>query len=204
MNSLYTHHYDYFDDAIKAMDLISLNNQSNTYNVSSQKLTELKAICYEPIADLSDYQPTDIALFHSIQHHGNEAWNEMEEISSDNKWIENTHNFIQWWFPLTEKSNSITNAPALSIKDVEFKRRDLDQIRQIQWMSSRMLRFYEDSNHWVTSHDHNHLRITRIIKSLRLLAGNKPAEDWKQWLFNHLGSDIQIISERSVSFWKEA
>ncbi len=204
MHSPYIHSYDYFDDAIKATNLICMNENSNTFNLSEEKLTDLKIIRYEPIADLSHYKPSDIALFHSIQHHGNEAWSEMERISSDNNWIENTHNFIQWWFPLIEKSKSITNAPALSIEDVEFKRRDLDQIRQLQWMSSRMLSFYANSNHWVKHHDHNHLRITRIIKSLRLLAGNKPANDWKQWLFMHLGNDIGSVSEKSVSFWKEA
>jgi hypothetical protein len=34
-----------------------------------------------------------------------------------------------------------------------------------------MTRFYPGNDHWLVAYDHNHLRITRIIQSLRLLVG---------------------------------
>ena len=40
-----------------------------------------------------------------------------------------------------------------------------------------MLVFYRDTRHWRAPVDHNHLRITRIIRSLRLLVSDAAAGD---------------------------
>ena len=42
-----------------------------------------------------------------------------------------------------------------------------------------MLLFYQRTHAWRRPFDHNHLRITRIIKSLRLLCGDVLADDFR-------------------------
>ena len=43
----------------------------------------------------------------------------------DDKAIEQTHDFIQWMFPLTEKSMSVPGVPTLSAEDLEAIRASL-------------------------------------------------------------------------------
>ena len=199
----YQHKYANFEDAYKAGSKIWMHKETDYVNLSLDELYELIPLAYRPHTNLDEYEPTEIGLFHSVQHHGNDEWLAMEARATD-EWIENTHTFIQWWFPLMEKSQSISSAPVLTLADVDYKRNDPDQVRQIQWMASRMMRFYESSDHWVCRYNHNHLRITRIIRSLRLLAGNEPADDWKQWLFCYLGDRANKIDPKAVEFWRKA
>ena len=204
-SSPYIHEYDNFEYAYHAGSKLWLHDIGHI-QLDEEQIAELKKLAYKPHTNLDEYEPTKIGLFHSTQHHGHEEWLAMEARATD-EWIENTHTFVQWWFPLMEKSQSISSAPVLTLADVDYKRNDLDQIRQIQWMASRMMRFYESSDHWVCHYNHNHLRITRIIKSLRLLAGNEPADDWKQWLFHTVKNEkdaLHRINSTTVDLWLSA
>lgn len=52
--------------------------------------------------------------------------------------------------------------------------------------------------------DHNHLRITRIIKSLRLLAGDAEANALKTKILDIVGFSGSSISARSMGSWVSA
>ena len=124
--------------------------------------------------------------------------------TEDDHWLENTHDFIQWVFPLDEPSRSLRHAPVLTAMDIKFLQHNFSAMHHLLALSGRMKRFWQMNQHWIKHYDHNHLRITRAIKSLRLILGNQHAEEFKQWLYDLLGSDIKKINENTQQFWRRA
>ena len=119
-------------------------------------------------------------------------------------WIESTHDFIQWLFPLEEETRKSELIPILSKQEIGLiKKSELAQ-NSLRISASRMRRFWSKNQHWVTNHDHNHLRITRCIKSLRLLVSNEEAQQMKIWLSSVLGPNAKLISKVSLDYWREA
>lgn len=118
--------------------------------------------------------------------------------------IENTHDFIQWIFPLEEASRSNFTAPVLEQFEIEEIRSSnvakINIINASQWYLS----FLRRQNHWVKGYDHNHLRITRVIKSLRLLVGNESADNFYDNIKNQLRDQMHKIDEKAVGFWNNA
>ena len=120
----------------------------------------------------------------------------------DDKAIEQTHDFIQWMFPLTEKSMSVTGVPTLSPDDIaairtsEVARANLE--KSAQWY----LGFLQRNDHWIKAYDHNHLRITRAIKSLRLLLSKEIAERSLNLVFNITGDRVNVVRQDAIGFWK--
>lgn len=66
----------------------------------------------------------------------------------------------------------------------------------------KLSNFNEAARNWVHRYDHNHLRITRIIRSLRVLGLDREAQ-----AFYNAVKDIQVqstISDRSLRYWTRA
>lgn len=118
--------------------------------------------------------------------------------------IENTHDFIQWVFPLEEASRSNFTAPVLEKFEIEEIR--LSNIAKINiiYASQWYLSFLKRQNHWIRDYDHNHLRITRVIKSLRLLVSNETADSFYDDIKHQLRDHIYNINEKAVRFWYNA
>ena len=120
------------------------------------------------------------------------------------EWIETTHDFIQWLFPIEDERSRGASIPDLTDEEVDLIK-DSEEAQKAMLLSvSRMRRFWSKNQHWVTEHDHNHLRITRCIKSLRLLVGDEEAQKMKVWLSSVLGPNAKLISKSSLKYWKEA
>src|ERR1700754_4523603 len=98
-----------------------------------------------------------------------------EVLAFDDAALERHHDFIQWLFPLTERASAVPDAPfltpgeALAIHDSSMAQCTLAAA------TDRMTAFYRATDHWLVPSDHNHLRITRIIRALRLLRGDEEA-----------------------------
>ena len=117
---------------------------------------------------------------------------------------ENTHDYIQWMFPLDEPSQAVNGAPVLN----DF---DIDEIRENQLVTENLeesarwfLRFLERSDHWITNYDHNHLRITRAIKSLRLLTSNSIADRFRDKVIALAGNNLNFVDQEARDFWNRA
>lgn len=98
--------------------------------------------------------------------------------------LENVHDYIQWLFPLDEPSAFNVNAPLVTMADREAFRTDTTLAINLRRSFDRMLAFYgldlvdghvrrgtnwtERSEVWLHPHNHNYLRLTRIVKSLTL------------------------------------
>ena len=120
--------------------------------------------------------------------------------------IEYTHDFIQLLFPLNEKSSAISNGiyldsneAILSIKANKLATENI--VKSSKWFLSFLAR----NSHWKRKHDHNYLRITRIIKSLRLLVSDQEAnkfyESFMQLVDENLKSKINLTT---LTYWENA
>ena len=125
-------------------------------------------------------------------------------LSFDDIKAEQTHDFIQWLFPLDEVSRAVSGAPILGQTDIQLIHTNSDAQANIKRSAAWFLGFLERSNRWRTKYNHNHLRITKVVKSLRLLTDDKEADEFKAAIFDLLGDDLDLIDRRAVEFWKEA
>ena len=117
---------------------------------------------------------------------------------------ERTHDYIQWLLPLDEPSRSINGVPVLTELEIdEIRQSSLAQInlaKSARWF----LGFLERNDHWITKYNHNHLRITRVIKSLRLLTSDEAADEFRDKVFGYLGDEVNLIDAKARSFWNSA
>jgi hypothetical protein len=138
--------------------------------------------------------------------------------------LEAVHDYVQWLFPLPERSSSNPHAPTLSHSDIDaFKRSP--ELRDNLFTSWRvMLRFYGfeviktasrmdvlrsnafDARRqvWLTPLNHNFLRITRILRSLKLLDCANEAHAFLACLREVYGEYHSIIGQRTYHYWKSA
>ena len=129
----------------------------------------------------------------------------LEEIFNfSDQEIESRHDYIQWVFPLDEKSRSNFAAPVLEefeieeIRSSEIAQQNL--IKSADWF----FHFLQQHDHWIKSYDHNHLRITRVIKCLRLLIDDETADKFHATVKYYLGNRYEEIGIKPRTFWENA
>ena len=133
----------------------------------------------------------------------------------DHDQMEECHDHIQWLFPLHEYSNFATIYPVLTndVHGVIFKNHGGSGFKGIKTNMllalDRMSRFYGfDTNDvniyelWCKNGDHNLLRITRIIRSVRLLVGDEEVFDFYNKAMS-VGKQMGIYEE-TLSYWERA
>ena len=144
-----------------------------------------------------------------------------EILNKSDSALENSHDFIQWLFPLKERSvMQPESAPPINDECVEIFKKEL-QPKMLQVLK-RMLDFYglierpaafgvieisrkpDFKPHWITGHNHNFLRITRILKSLRLMGLEYCAKSLKKCLDDIYKDYAPVISPKTYEFWNEA
>lgn len=116
--------------------------------------------------------------------------------------IEHTHNFIQWLFPLPAPSLSVPGSPCLSDADVSAIKNSRAAEENLQVAADWFFDFLVRNQHWIKTYDHNHLRITRVIRSLRLLLGDKAAERFRASIIGLVGNEIRLIDVKAIKFWQ--
>ena len=113
--------------------------------------------------------------------HAGRFANEIQEWPDER--LEAVHDFIQWLFPLAEPSPVNPLAPVLDRETVEAFAARPELRRNLRLSFLRMLRFYglewqpgpppavrltanfrQRAANWLHPGNHNHLRITRILK----------------------------------------
>ncbi|GAA0647943.1 opioid growth factor receptor-related protein [Brevundimonas lenta] len=125
-------------------------------------------------------------------------------LGFDNVALEQTHDFIQWLFPLTEPSAAVPGSPVLSQDDVEAIRASTMAQCAMAAATDRMALFYATTHDWLMPNDHNHLRITRIIRSLRLLRGEAEADAFRDAILARVAATRAPVSARSRGYWETA
>jgi hypothetical protein len=114
------------------------------------------------------------------------------------------HDFIQWLFPLPEPSRAVHGAPILTGKDLSAMRPSKVCQARLAAARGRMMEFLDDNPVWLRAYDHNHLRITRMIRSTRLIAGHGEADKLREFFLHHGRSERAEINATTLAFWAEA
>ena len=125
-------------------------------------------------------------------------------MAFDDQAIESTHDFIQWIFPLDEPSRSHPGAPVLDLFEIEEIKSSDVALENLMQSADWYFGFLQRHDHWIRQYDHNHLRISRAIKSLRLLVSDEVADRYKAAILDFLGGNTSAISERSRGYWLNA
>jgi hypothetical protein len=118
--------------------------------------------------------------------------------------LERHHDFIQWLFPLPEPSRAVAGSPVLGAQDIEIIRRSAAAQRRLAQAQTLMSRFYLEGSDWLRITDHNHLRITRIIRSLRLLVGDAAADAFRETILKRVDAAGGPVSGVSRAYWLAA
>jgi hypothetical protein len=152
-----------------------------------------------------------------------------EILSWDDAKLESCHNYIQTLFPLPEPSPFNSSAPVID-REVFKAFRSRPELRaQLRKSLERMLHFYGfnitphganmeevrvappvltfDDRPWLGKFNHNHLRITRILRCLRVLGLSKEASLFFTILKNvgHCTKGGKhLIGEESMQYWRRA
>ena len=129
----------------------------------------------------------------------------LEDIwSFSDKEIEENHDFIQIVFPLNKPSQSELHGYYLDSQDIVVQIKNNKEatnniIKSSQWFFS----FLERNMYWNDRHDHNQLRITRVIECLRLLVSDEEADNFYNNVLE-LIKDNNQVNMRTLNFWKNA
>lgn len=96
-------------------------------------------------------------------------------LAMDNDQLEHSHDWVQWMFPLPEPSLAVPDSPVLEPGDILKITRNIE-LKSAYWIGvNRMCDFYVSTKYWLKYTDHNHKRITRIIRSMKLILGREDA-----------------------------
>jgi len=140
--------------------------------------------------------------------------------------LEETHDFIQWLFPLPAPSSASDDAPLLSQADISLFKSDQSLRTELLLSFGVMLRFFglacrdeagavtpeivraadftERRRIWLYSHSHNFLRITRILRALSLLGCSAHAVAFGRCLDGIYGDFRDVVGPRTIAFWRSA
>lgn len=124
--------------------------------------------------------------------------------------LESGHDYIQWMFPLDEPSAHNPDAPILTKEDIRaFQMSDELQAAVMVSVHTFMRFLFFTRKNWIQNFDHNHLRITRVLKCLVLLGMDTHALSVYEEVMTMIETilnkdDLWLVSEKSMSFWHKA
>ena len=150
---------------------------------------------------------------------------EIQQWSDDR--LEAAHDYIQWLFPLPEPSPVNPLAPVLRETTIETFATRAELRENLRASLDRMLRFYglelrngpppdviasgnfaARASNWLRAGNHNHLRITRILKCCALLGLGAEARAFLERLEEiYLGEQRKPhtgITGESMRYWRSA
>jgi hypothetical protein len=137
--------------------------------------------------------------------------------------LEDNHDFIQWLFPLPQRSKYNPKAPVLSQKDIDTFIQDKvlrERVRKSYWLMLRFLGFtqhpidghsevvpfvdfHERASNWLRPGNHNYLRISRMLNFLMLIQLQQEARAFFQALEKLNTSHHKKIGS-AFSYWRAA
>ncbi len=141
-----------------------------------------------------------------------------EILGWSNDRLESVHDYIQLLFPLQEPSPVNPAAPVLDDETISVFRASPELMGTLRESFLRMLKFYglhyengevrrapdfrERAANWLHPGNHNHLRITRILKCLGLLGLEPEAGAFFTALQSIYKEFPNRITGRTFQFWR--
>jgi len=141
--------------------------------------------------------------------------------------LESVHDYIQWLFPLPERSGFNVAAPVLNRESIQELRARPDLQKNLRDSFIRMMNFYgleirtaeqvtvvrtpqfaTKAGKWLSPGNHNHLRITRILRCLTVLGLEPEARAFFGCLAEIYEDErikpIPAISDATMAYWRKA
>jgi hypothetical protein len=147
-----------------------------------------------------------------------------EILGWDDARLEMVHDYIQWIFPLLERSGANPWAPVLDPAAIAAIRGSAEMQGRLRAGFLRMLAFYgfglegdavvqgtqfvSASRNWLHAGNHNHLRLTRMLRSLRVLGLEREAaalwEALRVLYERESAAGRRTITAETFAFWERA
>jgi hypothetical protein len=147
-----------------------------------------------------------------------------EILGWDDARLEIVHDYIQWIFPLPERSGANPWAPVLDAATIAAIRGSAEMQGRLRAAFLRMLAFYgfalegdravegprfaAAARNWLHAGNHNHLRLTRMLRSLRVLGLEHEAEMLWEALRSlyerESAAGRRTITAETFVFWRQA
>jgi hypothetical protein len=136
--------------------------------------------------------------------------------------LEQVHDYIQWLFPLPERSGANPSAPTLTAETIAAFRTDDALRRELLESFALMLSFYgfrlahgttrierapnatERIAEWLGPSNHNFLRLTRIMRSLTVLGLEEYARSLLSQLEHLYRESPHIVGDLTIGHWRRA
>ena len=142
-------------------------------------------------------------------------------VQQDDRWLETTHDYVQWLFPLREPSGVLPSAPLVDAEVAAAFAADERLRLALHASFLRMLSFYglndrdggigkapnwaERKADWFTRPTHNNLRITRMLKCLCALGLRADAQRLAACLEALRSSEPDCgVGAASFDYWRGA
>lgn len=141
--------------------------------------------------------------------------------------LESVHDYIQWLFPLPERSGFNVAAPLLTSESIQEFRTHPDLQEKLRASFFRMMKFYgfevragehitvtrapnfaSNATIWLSPGNHNHLRITRILRCFTILGLDAEVNAFFACLSgvyeDEQNKSVPAISEETMEYWRES
>jgi hypothetical protein len=115
--------------------------------------------------------------------------------------LEDNCDWVQWVFPLPEPSKMQPDSPVATQDDFNVIATTPELKMRMLAALGRYLAFLDCTFKWRRATDHNHLRITRVIRCLCLSGLNDPAYDVFEYVRDKVGT---TVGKQTVWYWEEA
>ena len=126
-----------------------------------------------------------------------------EIIEQDDEFWSNQHDFIQWVFPLNERSRAVPSSPVINEFEILLIKESALAQTSIDRSIERYKVFLRNNKKRHEKYDHNHLRITRVLKCLKLFRDIQAARQFKYWVATELGDAIDTVNEKTKQYWRQ-
>jgi hypothetical protein len=134
-------------------------------------------------------------------------------------WLEHDHKYIQWLFPIETQTKFNRHAPVLTTDDraaffesevlQQAQRTSLDLLLHflgLQWQEGEIVPSAQlniREHIWLKRGGHNHLRISRIIRSLALCGQYELSNQFQQAVIK-VAKEYGEVCEESIDYWFKA
>ena len=121
-------------------------------------------------------------------------------LALDDVRLESSHDVIQWRIHRHRRSVDWRHVPLRAIAPIH----PINRPTALAAATDRLDAFYRNTFGWLMPSDHNHRRITRIIRSLRLLRGDDEADAFRAAILARIEATRAPVSARSRGYWMTA
>lgn len=122
--------------------------------------------------------------------------------------LEKSHTVIQWLFPLKEPSAYNPTAPLLDDETIQAilnnKQGDKNLFLAGERICEFLLENFAEKPTWIKLHNHNFLRMTRIIKCYTLFGIMPLAKNFHNLAMYYYQKFPKVIGEETIKFWNDA